>query len=128
MNNAVLDTNIIVSALLSPNGVCAKIMNMVFNGEMQIIYSEGILNEYKDVLFRASLDLSIERRKQFFYVLYETGTLIEPSVSDIEFLDESDRIFYDAARESNSALITFNTKHYPRDPFIMTPVELIRRK
>jgi putative PIN family toxin of toxin-antitoxin system len=127
MSNIVLDTNVIVSAILSPNGICSKIMNIFLNGGMQVYYNAGILSEYKDVLFRASLDLNIEKRKEFFEIIREAGILIEPTVSNILLPDESDRIFYDTAVESGAILITFNIKHYPIEPFIMTPVEFIRK-
>ena len=48
----VLDTNIIVSALLSPHGLPAKILNRVLNGSATIIYDNGVLSEYADVLGR----------------------------------------------------------------------------
>jgi len=46
--------------------------------------------------------------------------------SNIPMPDESDRIFYDTAKQSGSILITGNTKHFPDEPFIMTPAEFMR--
>jgi len=123
MTKIVLDTNVIVSAILSPKGACSKIMDLVFAGEMQACYSADILAEYKDVLFRSTLDLNSEKRKEFFEVIQKAGTLIEPAVSDMKLPDESDRTFYDTAKESGAILITGNVKHYPVEPFIMTPSE-----
>lgn len=127
MRSVVLDTNIIVSAILSPKGVCSKIMGLVFDGEMQAYYCVDILTEYKDVLFRSSLALNVEKRKLFFEIIREAGTLIEPTVSDIKLPDESDRIFYDTAKGSGAILVTGNIKHYPSEPFIMTPAEFMRK-
>jgi len=51
--------------------------------------------------------------------------LIEPPKSDILFNHEPDRIFYDTAKASGSILITGNIRHYPTEPFIMTPSDLL---
>ena len=45
---------------------------------------------------------------------------------NIPMPDESDRIFYDTDKQSGSILITGNTKHFPDEPFIMTPAEFMR--
>ena len=127
MTSVVLDTNVIVAAILAPTGICSKITNLVFDGEIQTYYSNGILAEYRDVLFRASLDLNRENRKLFFEIIRETGILIEPAASNIKLPDESDRIFYDTAKESRAILITGNIKHYPSASFIMTPAEFMRK-
>jgi putative PIN family toxin of toxin-antitoxin system len=128
MRRVVLDTNVIVSAILSPKGLCSKIMDLVFDDKIQTCYSVDILAEYKDVLFRASLDLNGEKRKLFFEIMREAGTIIWPTASDIKLPDESDRIFYDTAKESGAILITGNIKHYPSESFIMTPAEFMRKK
>jgi predicted nucleic acid-binding protein len=36
-------------------------------------------------------------------------------------IDEDDRVFYDTAKQAGAYLITGNTKHYPSEPFILTP-------
>jgi len=41
--------------------------------------------------------------------------------------DESDRTFYDTAKECGATLITFNLKDYPAEPSIMTPVEFLEK-
>ena len=44
----VLDTNVLVSALLSKTGNPAKILNKFLEGELTLVYSEEILKEYKE--------------------------------------------------------------------------------
>jgi predicted nucleic acid-binding protein len=41
----VLDTNVIVSALLNSHGVPAQILGLVLNGTIKIIYDNRILEE-----------------------------------------------------------------------------------
>lgn len=51
----VLDTNIFVSALISPMGNPAKIYRMFFTGAISLVYSADIFEEYQDVLHRPRL-------------------------------------------------------------------------
>ena len=48
----VIDTNIIVSALLNPNGVSYVFLDRVFAGEYQVVVTPQIMDEYNDVLRR----------------------------------------------------------------------------
>jgi predicted nucleic acid-binding protein len=47
---AVLDTNILVSALISSRGNPAKILDMVEKGALKPIYCEDIIKEYVSVV------------------------------------------------------------------------------
>jgi predicted nucleic acid-binding protein len=40
--------------------------------------------------------------------------------------DEDDRVFYDAAKTADAYLITGNSKHYPKESFILTPSEFLK--
>ena len=123
--NVVIDTNVIVSALLSSHGKPAAILDMFFNEEIQTCYSDNILKEYEDVLSRSSLNIKPEKAKRFFEILRDTGTSIKPTLSNIPLPDEDDRVFYDTAKQSNAILITGNIKHYPAEDFIMAPSKFL---
>jgi putative PIN family toxin of toxin-antitoxin system len=128
MQNIVLDTNIIVSAAISPKGNPAQIINMIaYDEDLQVYYSADILAEYTDVLTRKRLNIAREIQLLIINTITEIGILIEPTISDILMLDESDRVFYDTAKESDSILITGNAKHYPKEDFIMTPSQFLSR-
>ena len=45
--------------------------------------------------------------------------MVAPSASPMP--DEDDRVFYDTAKTAGAYLITGNSKHYPSEPFILTP-------
>ena len=55
MIKIVLDTNQFVSALISPNGASAKILNVWRSGQIEVVVSEHILRELKDVLYRPKI-------------------------------------------------------------------------
>jgi len=70
---------------------------------------------------------SPEKQKTLINEIVEIGVVVNPSPSDIPMADESDRIFYDTAKEAGAILITGNTKHYPTEQFITTPAEFIKQ-
>jgi len=126
MINIVIDTNILVSAAISPVGNPAKIAALISNKtEIQVFYSAEILNEYERVLSYKRLNIATEIQTLIINTLEEFGILIEPTASTFPMPDESDRIFYDTARASGATLVTGNIKHYPKEPFIVTPAEFI---
>ncbi|MCS6938653.1 MAG: putative toxin-antitoxin system toxin component, PIN family [Roseiflexaceae bacterium] len=52
MTLIVLDTNVLVSALLSPFGPPARILDMVLRGDLRVAYDDRVLAEYRAVLAR----------------------------------------------------------------------------
>ena len=59
---AVIDTNVLVSALISHNDDAAtvQVLSMVFNGEIIPVYSNYITKEYRMVLSRKRFGFSSE--------------------------------------------------------------------
>jgi predicted nucleic acid-binding protein len=53
------------------------------------------------------------------------GEEIWPLSSVHAMIDEDDRIFYDTAKSAEAYLISGNTKHYPNEPFILTPAAFL---
>lgn len=125
MLRVVVDTNIIVSALMSPNGNPAKIVDMATDQKLRICYSPEILAEYIDVLNRPHFNFNDEDCDDFIQGVKRFGLLSQPPASDIPMSDEDDRCFYDVAKSCEAILITGNTKHYPIEPFIVTPAEFL---
>ena len=56
----VLDTNVLVSAFLNPNGTPAQLLTLVLAGELKLLFDERIMAEYAEVLARRAL-ISIRR-------------------------------------------------------------------
>jgi len=131
MQNIVIDTNIIVSAFISPKGNAERVLESVLPSKsIMICYNEAIINEYIEVLGRDKFkrfgfDLKREKIDSVIKKIVETGSIVNATKSKIPFNDESDRIFYDTAKASNAILITGNIKDFPDEPFILTPAEYI---
>ena len=121
-NKVVIDTNIVVSALWSANGNPNKIIKLIPDKKIVPYFCQEILKEYKKVLSRPKFDFSPLEINRLLREFLLHGVELENIIkSDIPFTDESDRIFYDTAQASGAILITGNMKHYPTEPFIMTP-------
>ena len=128
MNNkyrVVLDTNILVSALLSPSGNPAKIYRMFLTGALALVFSADIFAEYQDVLHRPRLQIPANDAEIVLAAILQYGEKIEPTPSVNTMIDEDDRVFYDTAKTAGAYLITGNTKHYPQEPFVLTPTEFL---
>ena len=121
----VLDTNILVSALLSPEGNSAKIYKMFLTGRLSLVYSNEIFEEYQDVLFRPRIGIPADDAEIVLAAVWQYGKKIMPLSSANTMIDEDDRIFYDTAKNADAFLITGNKRHYPQDSFIFTPAEFI---
>ncbi|MDR0874739.1 MAG: putative toxin-antitoxin system toxin component, PIN family [Clostridiales Family XIII bacterium] len=125
MQRIVLDTNIIVSSIISENGNPYKIVDMVFDDAFSIYYSLEILAEYEDVLHRERLNLNLDKVEYMLDAIRTVGVYVPHKKSDISLPDEDDRIFYDVAKSNDAILITGNTKHFPEEAFILTPAEFL---
>jgi len=127
MRKAVLDTNILVSALWSQQGNPYKIVEMFFKKEITLYYVPEIIEEYTEVLNRTKLNFSNNKVSSLLQEIRKNGILADSTVSTVLFSDESDRIFYDTAKTNDAILITGNLKHFPKEPFIMTPNDFLTK-
>ena len=124
-NRIVLDTNVIISASLSRNGASAKIYRMFLNGVLTLVYCNKIITEYEDVLYRPHLKIPSDDSDIVMEAIRLHGEEIWPLPSDHAMIDEDDRIFYDTAKSSGAYLVTGNKKHFPNEPFILTPTAFL---
>ena len=127
MQKIVIDTNVIVSAALTPGGNAGKIIKSVYGGKAQAFYNDEILDEYSRVLSYERLNISADKQKAIISAIENSFTLLEPVTSNISLIDEDDRVFYDTAKTAGAYLITGNMKHYPAESFIMEPFEYLQK-
>lgn len=124
----VLDTNIIVSAIKTPNGKAYSLLEQVLSGKYKLCISSDIMSEYKDVLYRDRLNLDKYLVSYLLSWIVIHGIWIEPLPSEqrkVFMQDESDRKFFDVAKCLHAKLVTGNFKHYPVDELITSLDELI---
>lgn len=125
---AVLDTNVLVSALLarSAKSTINKLINAVIAGRLTPMHSPEIIDEYVEVLSRDKFHFNPELRDALINRIKTRG--IEPGriPYDKNMPDESDRVFYEVALSKDDAyLVTGNQKHFPVTPIVVTPAEML---
>lgn len=127
---AVIDTNILVSALLSKNETAATVQVMVqlFSGRITPVYSNEIIAEYREVLSRKKFKFPIEQINYLLSAIEKFGILVDPAPTGMTLPDMKDLPFYEVVMEKrsyNAYLVTGNQKHFPKEPFIVTAREMI---
>lgn len=119
--NVVLDTNILVSALWTPNRKPAAILNALWNRRFTICYDYRILIEYENVLRRPKFKFQDWEINSILDFITKEGLSVVPfPLPDVIFTDESDKKFYETAKFCNAIIVTGNLKHYPNDPCILS--------
>jgi putative PIN family toxin of toxin-antitoxin system len=121
----VLDTNVVVSAFLTPSGNPAAVLKLAASGDLQICHNSQLFAEYREVLSRPKLKIDPEDSSGLLDILFLVGLSITPKTSTFPMIDEKDRMFYDTAKECDAVLVTGNKKHYPEEAFIVTPAEFL---
>ena len=128
---AVIDTNVIVAALLSKHDDAAtvQVVNAMMNGRIIPLYHQRIIEEYEEVLLRPKFHLNTVSVKAFINEIVKLGMEVFPQPTGEILVDMDDLVFFEVAmerRNDNAYLVTGNLKHYPIKDFIVTPAEMMR--
>lgn len=114
----VVDTNVVISALLKPGSVPDRALRAVRRRGAVVVYDARIAAEYRDVATRPKFrSITPERLDEMLAMLLEGGErIMEVPVWEGVMRDESDRVFVEVALAGRAhALVTGNLKHYPAD-------------
>ena len=126
---AVIDTNVLVSAMLKWNSVPGHIIELVFDGLIVPVFSREIIEEYKEVLSRSKFHLSNDIVEDIIGSLTDSGIFVDGETQNMEFIDEKDRMFFEVVmeerKEEGAYLVTGNIRHFPVEPFIVTPRQML---
>lgn len=125
---AVIDTNVLVSALFSVHSDSATviIIDKVSDGTIVPLYNSEIFEEYRDVLSRPKFKFPSNLVTAVLGLFIERGLSLERTKSDEIFPDPKDVVFYEVALSKDGAyLVTGNIKHFPDNPIVVTPAELL---
>lgn len=127
---AVLDTNVLVSAMLKFNSVPGTVVELALDGNIIPVFNDLILDEYREVLSRKKFHLTDQIISSLLQALTERGLNISaPSIDVSNFPDPDDIVFYEVVMEKrkteNAYLVTGNIKHFPIEPFVITPREML---
>ena len=125
---AVIDTNVIVSALLAkhPDSAPVQVIEQVFDRVIVPMFNDEILSEYKEVLKRPKFLFAEDSVYDMLGAIIEAGVASERAESVEVFPGPKDVVFYEVAISRNdSYLITGNIKHFPAKSKVVTPSQMI---
>ncbi len=127
---AVIDTNVLVSALLSShnNAATVQVVDKIFSEEFVPLYSTEIIAEYNAALHRKKFKFSDDSINILLSVIEQNGIFVFPNASGEILPDMKNLPFYEAVLEKQNKdayLVTGNIKHFPRKPFVVTPNQLL---
>jgi len=111
---AVLDTNVVLSGLLSGEGACGRILDLFFEGHVQLCIDDRILREYDAVLPRPLFKILPEKVTRTLDFIRLNGERIEAPPLVVAMPDPSDLPFLEVATAADAILVTGNIKHFPR--------------
>lgn len=126
---AVIDTNVLVSAMLKWDSVPGNVVELIFDGLITPILNHDITKEYREVLSRPKFHLTAEIVGDVLSEIESRAIFVDAAAIDVELPDPKDRVFYEVVMEERKAedayLVTGNIRHFPQKPFIVTPREMI---
>ena len=127
---AVVDTNVIVSALIAKktDSPPRQVFRAMMSGDIIPLYHSDILSEYEEVLSRKKFHLNSETIQTVLKAVRQFGVEVIPKPTGEILIDMDDLVFYEVAmekREDDAYLVTGNQKHYPVRDFIVTPAEML---
>ena len=125
----VIDTNVLVSAVLKAHSVPGSIVELAFDGPIIPILNEAIEKEYREVLSRPKFHLPEDLIEGIMSTFHKRAIYVDAEHLDVELPDPKDLVFYEVVmeerKEEEAYLVTGNIRHFPNRPFIVTPREML---
>lgn len=128
---AVIDTNVLVSALLSKHHDAATVLlvGRMISGDLIPVYSQETMREYREVLARRKFKFDPVQIAYIISAIAHFGIMIEPTPTGTILPDMKDLPFYEVVMEKrkddDAYLVTGNQKHFPTKPFVVTAKEML---
>ena len=134
---AIIDTNVIISSLISKEGFTNDTLDLVNKNNIIPIFDKRILREYFDVTqyekFKSDYfkmpKFSQENVYDVLYDVIKNGLFINEVNKVIDdFKDSKDIPFFEvkmSSEELDFYLVTGNIKHFPNSDTVVTPKEMI---
>lgn len=126
---AVLDTNVIVSAMLKSRSVPGQVTAEAMHGDIIPVLNDKIIAEYEDVLNRPKFRFDKKAVKVFLDELKKRAIYSDYGMITDELPDPKDVVFYavlmEKRKDEDAYLVTGNLKHFPMRTYIVTPREML---
>lgn len=110
----VIDTNVFVSAAITPGGICDQVLQCAVAGLFVPVWDNQILSEYREVLARPKFRLSKTAVRALLDALPSSGFRCGISLKEVCLPDPDDLPFVAVALAApDKTIITGNPRHYP---------------
>ena len=111
----VLDTNVVVSAALIPEGLQRTVLLLAITKPARLYVSDAIVSEYSTVLARPELKIRRGLQQQFLQLIKSYSRVVVPSRLPAVTTDPADNIFVECADAARADyLVTGNERHFPK--------------
>jgi putative PIN family toxin of toxin-antitoxin system len=111
----VIDTNILVSAALKPDGLQRTVLVLAITKPARLYVSQAILAEYREVLARREFKIRRGLRQQLLQLIKNHAQFVNPVRALQVAKDTDDNKFLECAETARADyLITGNQRHFPK--------------
>lgn len=109
----VLDTNVLIAALLSPFGAPAQLLDLVLAEELMLLLDDRILAEYHEVARRPKFGFAEPDLARVLDAISMLAEQVSARPLDVTLPDPGDLPFLEvAAAGSADSLVTGNARHF----------------
>jgi len=128
----VLDTNVLVSGLINPDGNPGRVLDLLLAGEITLLVDDRILAECRAVLARPRFGFDVGDIVDVISQIEAESARVVALPIGISLPDETDLPFLEVALAGEAqALITGNTRHFklPKSTLLTveSPADFVRR-
>ena len=109
-----LDTNVVVSGLMTRGGACAIILDLLVDGRLTAALDGRIADEYGRVCAEPRLVLDPDAVREFLHLLDGFAEKVTAAPLKADVPDPDDLPFLEVAAEADAVLVTGNKKHFPK--------------
>ena len=119
----VVDTNVLVSGLLSPYGPPGEIVRMISSGVLSLCFDARVLAEYSQVLRRPKFPFHAEEVDVLLEQIQSKGSVAASEPLTRRLTDPHDEAFLEVTVAGKAGmLVTGNLKHFPSS---LHPVKIV---
>jgi putative PIN family toxin of toxin-antitoxin system len=112
----VLDTNVVVSAHVSPDGFPRRVLQLALTQKFQLYISREIFREYEDVLYREKFGFDPETVAKSLQAIKKAAITVSPKRRLSVSPDPDDNRFLECAEAAKADyLVTGNKRHFPEN-------------
>jgi putative PIN family toxin of toxin-antitoxin system len=111
----VLDTNIVVSAALKPDGLQRTVLLLAITKPARLYITEAIMAEYREVLARPKMAIRKGLQQQMLQLIRKRASTVRSARPLLVTPDPEDNMFLECADKARADyLVTGNQRHFPK--------------